>query len=286
MSNNNSPAPSADTPRRPAPTNPDPFRRLVDIMERLLDPDGCPWDREQTHRSLRPYVIEESYEVCDAIDREDWDELRGELGDLGLQVVFHAALARREERFNIDDVYTGICEKLIRRHPHVFGELTVDDTGTVLKNWEAIKRAEREAKGEGEKPVSQLDGVPKALPALQRADRLQSKAARVGFDWSTIGPVWEKIHEEIDELREQHDAMDQAKIEDELGDLFFALVNLARFLNVDPEQALHGTNCKFTRRFHFMEDKARQEGRRLDDMTLDEMDAWWEEAKARERQAK
>ncbi|MCB2155661.1 nucleoside triphosphate pyrophosphohydrolase [bacterium] len=268
---------------RPAPDNPDQFRRLVEIMECLLAPDGCPWDREQSHRTLRPYVVEEAYEVCEAIDLEDWDELRAELGDLGLQIVFHSALGKREGLFDVDDVYRGVCEKLIRRHPHVFGEVTADDAGTVLKNWEAIKRQEREEKRDGDRPVSALDGVPKALPALQRAQRLQTKAARVGFDWSTIGPVWSKIHEEIDELREQHDLMDPEKIEDELGDLFFALVNLARFLKVDPEQACHSTNAKFTRRFHYIEARAREMGRKLEEMTLEEMDVLWEESKRKEK---
>lgn len=266
-------------PRQPAPTHPDPFRRLVEIMERLLAPDGCPWDREQDHHTLRPYCLEEAYEVVDAIDREDWDELCGELGDLGLQIVFHAALARREGRFDVDDVYTTICEKLIRRHPHVFGDAQAHDPATVLRNWEAIKRHEREQKNNGEAPVSALDGVPQALPALQRAQRLQAKAAKVGFDWATIEPVWQKVHEEIDELRTEHEKLDRDRIEDELGDLFFALVNLARFLDADPEQALQRTNRKFTARFHYIEQQARKQGRRPEQMTLEEMDALWEESK-------
>lgn len=272
-----------ETPRHPAPNNPDPFRRLVEIMERLLAPDGCPWDREQTHRTLRPYVVEEAYEVCEAIDEEDWDELRGELGDLGLQIVFHAALARREGRFDVDDVYGAICDKLVRRHPHVFGDVVADDSGRVLKNWEAIKRAEREEKAEGDKPVSALDGVPKALPALQRAARLQSKAARVGFDWDQIDPVWEKVHEEIDELRVEHERLDAEKREEELGDLFFALVNLARFLDIDPEQAVHAANAKFDRRFRGVETLARESGRRLEDMDLGQMDVLWEQVKKAEK---
>lgn len=276
-----SPKPAANL--RPAPTNPDPFRRLVEIMERLLAPDGCPWDREQTHRSLRPYVVEEAYEVCEAIDDEDWDELRGELGDLGLQIVFHAALARREGRFDIDAVYEGICGKLVRRHPHVFGDLVAEDSGTVLRNWEAIKRAEREAKGGVEAEVSALDGVPKALPALQRAHRLQVKAARVGFDWADTGPVFDKIHEEIEEVRAEHESGDAQKLESELGDLFFALVNLTRFLGIDAEQALHAANAKFDRRFRAMESTLRGRGHRLEELDLDAMDAVWEEIKAGER---
>jgi MazG family protein len=248
-------------------------------MDRLLDPDGCPWDREQTHTTLRPYVIEEAYEVCEAIDAGDWDELCGELGDLGLQIVFHGALARRAGRFDVDEVYTRICDKLVRRHPHVFGDVEADDSGTVLRNWERIKRAERAGKENGEREPSVLDGVPTALPALQRAQRLQGKAAKVGFDWASIGPVWQKVHEEIDELRQEHDLLDRDRIEDELGDLFFALVNLARFLDVDPEQALQRTNRKFVRRFHHIERRARELGTALEQMTLEEMDRLWEEAK-------
>ncbi|MDK2972419.1 MAG: tetrapyrrole methylase family protein / MazG family protein [Candidatus Sumerlaeota bacterium] len=264
--------------RKPAPENPDSFRRLVEIMDRLLAPDGCPWDREQTHATLKPHVVEEAYEVCEAIDDGDLDELCTELGDLGLQIVFHAALARREGHFDVDEVYHRICEKLIRRHPHVFAETTAEDPETVLKNWERIKREER-AEKTPEKPPSALDGVPVALPGLQRAHRLQGKAAKVGFDWATIGPVWQKIHEEIDELREEHEKLDRDKIEGELGDLFFALVNLARFLKVDPEQALQRTNRKFIRRFHYLEERAREQGRAPDEMTLEEMDALWEESK-------
>ncbi|MEQ8819649.1 MAG: nucleoside triphosphate pyrophosphohydrolase [Sumerlaeia bacterium] len=269
------------SPKRPAPDNPDSFRRLVDIMERLLAPDGCPWDREQTHQSLRPYVIEEAYEVREAIDEGDMRELRDELGDLGLQIVFHSALARREGHFDIDDVYRAICEKLIRRHPHVFGETVVDGSGEVLRNWEAIKRAEREAKGGAEKPPSALDGVPMALPALQRAQRIQTKARRVGFDWDTDDPAWDKIHEEIEELREGRQSMDPDEMEDEFGDVLFSLVNVARLLGVDPEEALHRTNRKFVRRFHYIEARAREMGRKLEDMTLAEMDAIWEEAKTK-----
>jgi tetrapyrrole methylase family protein/MazG family protein len=269
-------------PRRPPPEDADPFRRLVAIMERLLSPYGCPWDREQTHATLRPYVIEEAYEVVEAIDTNDWEELRSELGDLGLQIVFHSALARREERFDVDDVYRAICEKLIRRHPHVFGDVEADDAGTVLRNWESIKKSEREAKGAVDAPVSHLDGVPVALPALQRAERLQAKAARAGFDWETIGPVWDKIEEELHELREISEGGDPDRLEDELGDILFAVVNLARFLHVHPEQALQRTNAKFRRRFHHIEARARELGRRLEDMTLEEMDGFWNEAKTLE----
>ena len=181
----------------PIPQNPDSFRRLVDIMECLLAPGGCPWDREQTHASLKPYAIEETYEVLDAIDRNDMKELCGELGDLGLQVVFHAALAKGAGNFSIDDVYGGICDKLIRRHPHVFGDVSAADAGTVLRNWEQIKKAERASES---KKTGALSGLPMALPALQRAFRLQVKAANVGFDWGAVGPVLEKIREELGEF--------------------------------------------------------------------------------------
>jgi len=266
------------TPRRPAPTNQDPFRQLVEIMERLLAEDGCPWDREQTHQTLKPYVVEEAYEVCEAIDDEDFEELKSELGDVGLQVVFHAALAKREGRFNIDDVYQAICEKLIRRHPHVFSDGQADNSVEVLKNWEAIKKQEREEKGKKEK-VSLLDGVPKALPALQRATRLQKKAAKVGFDWDTIEPVLSKVREEINELEEARENESYEKIEEEFGDLMFALVNFARFIGVDAEQATQKASAKFKRRFQFMESRARDESQELNQMTLEEMDAWWEDAK-------
>lgn len=271
--------------RRPAPENPDPFRRLVEIMDRLLAPDGCPWDREQSHRTLKPYVVEEAYEVCEAIDEEDWDELRAELGDLGLQIVFHSALARREGRFDVDAVYAGICEKLVRRHPHVFGDTVVEGSGEVLRNWESIKRAERDAKRNGEEdaPASVLEGVPRALPGLQRAARLQSKAAKVGFDWGDIAPVWEKLHEEIEEVREAAASGDPDKLEDEFGDLLFAAVNLSRFLKVEAEEAAHRASAKFTRRFQALEERARAEGRPLERMTLDEMDRWWEDAKRAEK---
>lgn len=273
-------------------------------MECLLSPEGCPWDREQDHRSLRPYVVEEAHEVCEAIDDGDMDELRAELGDLGLQIVFHAALARRAGHFTVDDVYTTICEKLVRRHPHVFATTVADNAGTVLKNWEAIKRAERAAANKGERAPSALDGVPKALPALQRAQRLQAKAARVGFDWHEVAPVLAKIREELGELEREilpHQgelsdptqtpsgegstppSLDRARIEDELGDVLFALVNLSRFLGIDAEQALQGTNRKFLRRFHHVEARLAEQGRLPTDSNLAEMDALWEEAKRIER---
>ncbi len=271
----------------PVPTNPDPFRRLEAIMEALLSPEGCPWDREQTHESLRPYVIEEAHEVAEAIAEGDIEELRKELGDLGLQIVFHAALARRAGTFTLDSVYEAICEKLIRRHPHVFGDTNAGDAAAVLKNWEAIKQRERqetheENGGKGENP-SALDGVPVALPALQRAQRLQAKASRVGFDWKDVAPVFGKLREEIDELEEAAAGASQPgsrEVAGELGDLLFAMVNLARFLEVDPEQALQDTNRKFLRRFRHVEERLREQGKAPRDVTLEEMDALWDEAKS------
>lgn len=265
----------------PIPDNPDSFRRLAEIMEALLSPEGCPWDRKQTHQSLRPYVVEEAHEVVDAIDDGDDEELASELGDLGLQIVFHAALARRRGAFDLDGVYQRICDKLIRRHPHVFGDVNADDADTVLRNWEAIKREERAAKGTAEKPPSALDGVPRSLSALHRAARLQEKARRVNFDWKEIAPVFEKVREEITELESEADnsQRDQEKVTAEFGDLLFALVNLARFLEVDAELALNSANSKFTRRFHFIEAQLQAKGKRPAECTLEELDALWNAAK-------
>lgn len=277
----------------PIPENSDPFRRLEAIMEALLSPKGCPWDQKQDHKSLKPYVIEESYEVCEAIDDGNMEELRGELGDLGLQIVFHAALAKRAGHFTVDDVYAGICEKLIRRHPHVFGDGSADDAGQVVKNWEAIKKQERaEKNADAEQPPSALAGIPAALPALQRAYRLQAKAARVGFDWNETAPVLDKIREEFDEVEAEIRACDAAestpesdapaareKLAGEIGDLLFAIVNLARFLHIEPEQALQQTNRKFQKRFEFIEEALHAQGREPADSDLEEMDALWEKAK-------
>lgn len=254
-------------------------------MDALLSPEGCPWDREQSHESLRPYVIEEAHEVAEAIAEGDMEELRKELGDLGLQIVFHAALAQRTGTFTLDSVYEAICEKLIRRHPHVFGDTNADDAAAVLKNWEAIKQRERqetheENGGEGEEP-SALHGVPVALPALQRAQRLQAKASRVGFDWKDVAPVFDKLREEIGELEQAQNAQPGSpEVAEELGDLLFAIVNLSRFLKVDPEQALQDTNRKFLRRFRHVEQRLREQGKSPRDVSLEEMDALWVEAKS------
>lgn len=259
----------------------DPFERLRVIMKRLLDPGGCPWDREQTHASLKQYLIEESYEVCEAIDDGDMDALSEELGDVGLQVVFHAELAERSGSFTIEDVYSKICKKLLDRHPHVFGEVEANDAEAVLKNWEMLKRDEKKAKADekGNPSHSILDGVPRALPSLQRALSLQEKASRVGFDWSSREGVEDKVREEIAELLESIGNESPAEIEEELGDLLFSLVNWARFLKVRPEEALARTCEKFSKRFRFIEEAAREKGENLSDMTLEQLDSLWEQAK-------
>jgi len=257
----------------------DPFRRLVAIMARLRGEGGCPWDREQTHESLIPYIIEEAYEVKEAIEKNDIEGMREELGDLLLQIVFHAQLAREEGRFDIDDVLRTICEKLIHRHPHVFGEVEVASAAEVLHNWEQIKAEEKRERG---KDPSRLSGVPTHLPALLRAHRVQEKAARVGFDWDDIGGVFKKVREEIAELETAVANGRKESIRSEMGDLLFALVNLARFLDIQAELALHETIEKFIERFRYIERRAAEQNRDLDEMSLAEMDALWDEAKQRE----
>lgn len=251
------------------------FDELVEIMRRLRAPGGCPWDREQDHRSLRGYFVEEVYEALEALDDEDWPEFRGELGDVMLQVVFHAQIASEEGRFDVRDVLRSINEKLRRRHPHVFGDVEVSGSDEVLVNWEHIKRGE-----EGNHSRhSALDGVAKGLPALEEATILQRKAARVGFDWPEVGPVWEKVAEETGELREAEAGGEPRAVEAELGDLLFAVVNLARFLGVDAEVALKGAARRFDRRFRQVEKSAEDADRDLREMSLAEMDELWEAAK-------
>lgn len=250
---------------------------VVDVMARLRSPDGCPWDIEQTHASLRRYIIEEVYEVLEAIDEQDPRHLCEELGDLLLQIVFHARMAEETGDFSMQDVVDTVTEKLIRRHPHVFGDISVRDAAEVIVNWDAIKRREKQVK-----PQSALDGVPPGLPTLLRANKLQMKAAKVGFDWDGIGPVWEKVAEELAELREAAQTGDLAHVEAELGDVLFAVVNLGRFLGVEAEVALNRTNNKFIRRFRQVEAAAKAGGRNLKEMTLAEMDALWEAVKAEE----
>jgi tetrapyrrole methylase family protein/MazG family protein len=246
---------------------------LVNVMARLRSKDGCPWDREQSHESLKPYIIEETYEVLDAIDRKDDEELREELGDLLLQIVFHAQIAAEEGRFTIDDVARTIVEKLRRRHPHVFGDVEVEDSGEVLKNWEEIKKKEGK--------ISVLDGVPEGLPALLKAQRIQEKVQRVGFDWQSIGGTFDKVREEIAELERAIDEGDSAGIEDEFGDILFSLVNVARFLDIDAEESLRQTAKKFSTRFRYIENRVAEIGERpIEDYSLEELDSLWEEAKS------
>lgn len=251
---------------------------LVKVMARLRSPDGCPWDNEQTHATLRRYIIEEVYEVLEAIDEQDPVHLCEELGDLLLQIVFHARIAEEKGDFSMQNVVDTVTEKLIRRHPHVFGDISVRDAAEVIVNWDAIKRREKTVN-----PRSALDGVPKGLPALLRANKLQLKAAKVGFDWDDIAPVWDKVAEELAELREAAQSGDQARIEDELGDVVFAVVNLGRFLGVEAEVALNGTNNKFLRRFQQVEEAVKAKGLKWQDLNLQAMDVLWEEAKATER---
>ena len=252
------------------------FSDLVGIMARLRAPGGCPWDREQSREDLKTYLVEETYEVLDAIDRGDPSSLKEELGDLLLQVVFHAQIADEEKSFDIWDVCRAINGKLIGRHPHVFGEVKADTPDQVLKNWEAIKKAERGGR------ASSLDGVPKVLPALLKAYRLQQKASRVGFDWKNISDVEGKVDEEWRELKEAAESGRLERVKEELGDYLFAIVNLARFLKVDPEDALQMANEKFTRRFRAVEEEAKGQGRDIHGMALEEMDEIWEEVKKRE----
>ena len=257
-----------------------PFEELVHVMKTLQAPGGCPWDREQTHASLKPYFLEEVYEALDAIDSGDDDHIREELGDVLLQVVFHAEIASRDGRFDIDDVIRVIVEKLKRRHPHVYGDVVAEDAETVTKNWEAIKRKEKRDKPGG---GSVLDGLPKDMPALIRARRIQEKVSRVGFDWEHADQVMMKVDEELGELKEARDNNDVAAVEEELGDLLFAVANLARFVSVCPEDALRKTIDKFQRRFRYIEDELPRRGRKLGEASLEEMDELWEEVKRDER---
>jgi len=255
------------------------FTRLVEVMARLRGEGGCPWDREQTRESLKPYVVEEAYEVLEAIDEGDAAKLREELGDLLLQVVFQAQVAREVGEFTISEVIQAIVEKLVRRHPHVFGDASASTAQEVLHRWEAIKRAERQ--NERRRP-SALDGVPRELPALLRAHRLQEKASRVGFDWDDTTGLLGKLEEELAEFRAVCRNGGGPRAAAELGDLLFTLVNVSRFLNVNPEEALRETIARFTRRFHHVEDQMHQAGIPMTRETRSEMDRLWEEAKARE----
>jgi MazG family protein len=292
------------------------FERAVAIMERLRAPGGCPWDREQTFDSIKPYTLEETYEVLEAIDNRDWPELAGELGDLLLQVLFYAEIGKEQRSFSIDDVLDRLSTKLIDRHPHVFGDVKADTSDDVKRNWEALKVEERKKKQSagGEKAAAEpgkqslLAGVSSAMPSLLEAHKLSSRAAQAGFDWPDIEGLFDKLDEETDELREQlkefpapgprpqgrgvagsgrttiPEAL-HSKLEEEVGDLFFVLVNIARYLSVDPESALRKTNRKFKRRFQWMEARLHESGRSADNASMEELESLWQKAKAQERSA-
>jgi tetrapyrrole methylase family protein/MazG family protein len=255
------------------------FEAFQEIVAHLRAPDGCPWDREQTHESLRTHLMEEAYETLDALDSGDFGAIQEELGDLLLQIVLHSQIASEEGEFTVNGVINGIYDKIVRRHPHVFGEVQLDGVKGVLQNWEKLKEAEREQNGKKEKGL--LDGVPLAMPALSQAQEYQDRAARVGFDWPVVDGVMEKIAEEIEEVKH---ATDEKELAEETGDLLFALVNLARWKKIDAESALRETNLKFKRRFAYVEQGAKKQERSLSDMTLEEMDVLWEEAKRRDKQ--
>jgi len=297
------------------PTTGERFERAVQIMARLRSPGGCPWDREQTFDSIKPYTLEEAYEVLEAIDNRDWPELTGELGDLLLQVLFYSEMAGEEGHFTVDDVLDRLSNKLVDRHPHVFGDVKADTPAEVLRNWEALKAVEKkkrlEANGE-EKPdtadnaESVLAGVSSRMPALLEAHKLSSRAARVGFDWPEIEGLFEKLSEETSELREELKHTDikgpsatgvagsgqpqvslavHERLEDEVGDLFFVMVNIARYLSLDPESALRKANRKFKRRFQWIEARLRAGGRAPQQASMDELEELWQQAKQQEKSA-
>ena len=248
------------------------FDELIKIIKRLQAPDGCPWDREQTNASLLPFFLEEVYEVIESVDNENWPELKEELGDILLHVVFQAVLAEKNGHFNINDSLDHVNEKLVRRHPHVFGDAKADEAFHAKQNWEAEKHKEKNRK-------SRLDGVPKTLPALIRAQRLQQKASYAGFDWNEVEQVWDKIHEEIQELKEAQSESTKEHIAEEIGDVLFSVVNLARFLDIPAEDALRKTNKKFTDRFARVEEELKKRGKTVEESNLEEMDDIWNEVK-------
>ena len=303
------------------PTTGERFERAVSIMARLRGPGGCPWDREQTFDSIKPYTLEETYEVLEAIDNRDWDELSSELGDLVLQVLFYAQMAREENKFSIDQVLDRLSQKLVDRHPHVFGNVKAETSSDVLRNWEALKAEEKKrrleaggGKGAEGKDIknktdsqSVLAGVSTAIPALLEAYKLSSRAAHVGFDWPNVDGLFEKLHEETQELQKELDQVPaasarpsksgvagsrgqqipqnlRARLEDEVGDLFFVLVNIARYLSLDPESALRKTNRKFKQRFQWIEEQLRASGRGPEQSTMEELESLWQQAKLKERE--
>jgi nucleoside triphosphate diphosphatase len=289
------------------------FQRAVAIMARLRGPGGCPWDREQTFDSIKPYTLEEAYEVLEAIDNRDWDELRGELGDLLLQVLFYSQMAQEGGRFSIDDVLDRLSSKLIDRHPHVFGDVSAETSADVLRNWEALKAEEKKKRLEAgggksaktESTESVLAGVSSVVPALLEAHKLSSRAAHVGFDWPEIAGLFDKLEEEVTELKDELQHLPspsqpvgkgvagsgkpqvpeelRSRLEEEVGDMFFVLVNIARYLSLDPESALKKTNRKFKRRFQWMEEQLRASGRTPQQATMDELESLWQQAKQQEQ---
>ena len=248
------------------------FEELVKIVQHLRAPDGCPWDREQTNASLLPYFLEEAYEMIESVDNENWSELKEEVGDLLLHAVLQAVIAAENDHFTIEGSIKNINEKLVRRHPHVFGDAQADTTFHAKQNWEAAKHEEKNRK-------SRLDGVPVTLPALIRAQRLQQKASYAGFDWDKVEEVWAKIHEEIQELKEAQSNNSKKHVEEEIGDVLFAVVNLARFLDIPAEDALRKTNKKFTTRFAQVEEELKKRGKNVEDSSLEEMDEIWNTVK-------
>lgn len=253
------------------------FARLVEIMARLRSPEGCPWDRRQTFDSLKPYLLEETYEALDAVDRGDWQGLAEELGDLLLEVAFFSQIAAERGLFTIEQALDAIIGKLIRRHPHVFGDAAASTPEEVKQRWDQIKADERRERGRTGEGL--LDSVPRALPALVEAAQISSRAAAVGFDWQDADQVLEKLDEELAELAAARRSSSSDRLADEIGDLLFTLVNVARFLGVDPEQALRATNAKFRRRFAWMEARLREQGRAPGEVTLEELEALWQQAK-------
>jgi MazG family protein len=261
------------------------FEKLVNIMARLRGPDGCPWDKQQDRNTLKPMLVEETYEVLEAIENKDPDGLAEELGDLLLHIVFQAQLGKEAGEFDIDRVVDGLCDKLVRRHPHVFGTDSASSPEEVIKNWEAIKAQEKAAKLKDRTPEqrSLLEGIPSKLPAIHEAHQISSRAARVGFEWPDIEGVFDKLEEETRELREAMtgpESSRQSRLEDEIGDILFVIVNLARFLKIDSESALKRANRKFKSRFQYMESQLAKAGKSLDGTSLDEMEELWQEAKS------
>jgi nucleoside triphosphate diphosphatase len=298
------------------PTTGERFERAVAIMERLRAPGGCPWDREQTFDSIKPYTLEETYEVLEAIDNRDWNELPGELGDLLLQVLFYSEMAKEQGTFSIDDVLERLSDKLVNRHPHVFGEVKADTSAEVKRNWEALKTEERKKRDAGTNAIegaqtsfkSILSGISSAMPSLLEAHKLSSRAAQVGFDWPNMEGLFTKLAEETSELRQHLQEFPapgprpegrgvagsgrqtvpeelRERLEGEVGDLFFVLVNIARYLSIDPESALRKTNRKFRRRFQWMEQRLSEGGGNLESASMDELESLWQQAKQQERQS-